>query len=120
MDLVYSCKQREKKVEFTVEQRHDAAVKIATESMVLLKNEDNILPLKSKSVAIGGSAPVIGGIGSSRVCTDYQVKPLVYHLKEEMPNVRFEDFSNCIYLDNDAIAHHFKRCYLKEKSIEMI
>lgn len=120
LNLVYKCKQENKKVELTAEQRHEAAVKIATESMVLLKNEDNLLPLKAKSVAIGGAAPILGGIGSSRVCTAYEAKPLVEHLKEEMPSVEFLDFGKCIYLDNDGTASHFKKCYTKAYDAETV
>ncbi len=120
LNLIYLCKQSNKKVEFSIEQRHRTAVKVATESMVLLKNEDDILPLKSKSVAIGGCAPILGGIGSSMVCTSYKVKPLVEHLKEEMPHVEFLDFGNCIYLDNDGTASHFRRCFVKAYDAETV
>ena len=64
----------DKKYEFDVEKHHSFAVKCAEESMVLLKNEDNILPLKEKTkVALFGDfamTPRYQGAGSSLVnCT---------------------------------------------------
>lgn len=64
----------DKKYEFDVEKHHAFAVKCAEESMVLLKNEDNILPLKEKTkVALVGDfamSPRYQGAGSSLVnCT---------------------------------------------------
>lgn len=55
------------------EAHHELAVKASAKSMVLLKNEENILPLNAeklkKVVVIGEAAvhPYIGGDGSSRV-----------------------------------------------------
>lgn len=118
--LIYSCKQTEKQVEFTSSQRHNIAVSLATESMVLLKNDDGILPLKSKKVAVGGSAPIIGGIGSSRVCTAYEIQPLVEHLKNEMPDVQFETFPDCIHLNGDTTAAFFNPCYVKAYDCDTI
>ena len=40
----------EKKIELTKQQRHENAVKIAKEGIVLLKNEDGILPLKGGKI----------------------------------------------------------------------
>ena len=55
----------------TEEQKHELAVRAAEESAVLLKNDDDILPVcKDKKIAvIGGFAenPEFQGGGSSRV-----------------------------------------------------
>mgnify|MGYP000850977120 FL=1 len=67
--LVYKCQDKEKQVTNT-EDNHLLAKKIASESMVLLKNNDNILPLKSSSIGIIGEFakyPRIQGCGSSKV-----------------------------------------------------
>ncbi|WP_432661863.1 glycoside hydrolase family 3 C-terminal domain-containing protein [Wukongibacter baidiensis] len=57
--------------EFDVDTHHDLARRVAGESMVLLKNEENILPIKDQEyIAIIGSAaknPRIQGGGSSQV-----------------------------------------------------
>ena len=75
LGLAYRCKemQRGKGVKRTVEERLEAARKIAAESMVLLKNEDGILPVKRGTrVALFGcyarpEAGMLAGDGSSRV-----------------------------------------------------
>ena len=65
-----------RKVTTSKEQRHENAVKIAKESIVLLKNEENILPLKNvKNIAVCGyynEVPPLGGGGSSQVVTSYK------------------------------------------------
>lgn len=63
-------KLKEKRVvKYSIEQRHENAVKIASESMVLLKN-DGVLPLTSGNTLIVSNkfyGPMIGGGGSSKV-----------------------------------------------------
>ena len=64
--------------------RHNNAVKIASEAMVLLKNEDNVLPIKSGKVMITGPyqhAHAFGG-GSSNTTTDYPIKPICEYLNQ--------------------------------------
>ncbi|MBQ3234767.1 MAG: glycoside hydrolase family 3 C-terminal domain-containing protein [Clostridia bacterium] len=80
--FVYKVSETEKKVEFTKAERHANAVKIATESMVLLKN-DGVLPIKSGKIAVGGSN-ALGGGGSAYVKTDYVEKPLEDLLNEKL------------------------------------
>ncbi|GKU27009.1 beta-glucosidase [Clostridium folliculivorans] len=57
LELIFSTEEVYKKshIEFEVEKHHRVAQKVAEESIVLLKNEDNILPLKyGKKVAVIG------------------------------------------------------------------
>jgi beta-glucosidase len=69
------------KGEYNTKEHQQTALKIAEEGIVLLKNEQNILPLSSsvKSIAvIGGNADrkhAIGG-GSSQVKAFYEITPL--------------------------------------------
>ncbi len=72
--LKLSCKAEENHIagkECSYERGHELAHKIAVQSIVLLKNEDNILPLKEceNIVFIGGFArePRYQGSGSSRI-----------------------------------------------------
>ena len=77
-----------RRVEFTEEQRHLNAVKVATESMVLLKNEDDVLPLKKKikTCVIGGMAgsPATHAGGSSEVRTKFSQPHLKDLLSEKL------------------------------------
>lgn len=77
LKLIEKTENDDKKVSFTKEQRHENAVKIAEEGIVLLKNEDGMLPIKSGKVAISGNqiiTPRTGGCGSSRVQTAFEEK----------------------------------------------
>lgn len=85
LNLIEKTQNDNKKVTFTKEERHQNAVKIAEEGIVLLKNEDNILPIKSGTVAVGGNqgvTPRLGGGGSALVVTDYKQKYITEHLNE--------------------------------------
>lgn len=70
VDLIIKSKPAlEKKCDFTFDAHHETARKVAEGSMVLLKNDDNILPLKKgiKVAVIGemASSPRFQGAGSS-------------------------------------------------------
>jgi beta-glucosidase len=73
LDLAFKVKKNMKKVTCDTQAHHLLARKAALESIVLLKNEDNILPLvneKIKRIAVIGEFarnPRIQGEGSSRV-----------------------------------------------------
>jgi len=79
LNLVKKVQESAKKIEWTKEQRHERAVEVAKECIVLLKNEDDILPLKSGNVTIIGDYagnPPLGGGGSAYVNTDFKQEPL--------------------------------------------
>ena len=75
LNLIEKTQNAVKKTSYTKEQRHENAVQIAQEGIVLLKNEDGILPLQSgTSLAVLGQpnmCPPLGGGGSSAVVTAY-------------------------------------------------
>ena len=69
--IIFEYADHRKPQEFTMEMDHEEAQHIAEESMVLLKNENHILPLKTseKAAFIGGFArnPRFQGGGSSHI-----------------------------------------------------
>ena len=69
--IIFEYADHRKPQEFTMEKNHEEAQHIAEESMVLLKNENHILPLKTseKAAFIGGFArnPRFQGGGSSHI-----------------------------------------------------
>ena len=89
LKLVEKVQNSNKQMNYTKEQRHDNAVKIAKAGITLLKNEENILPLKDggKYLVVGDlSQTPIGGLGSAYVQTDYVQKPVSDLLSEKLPN----------------------------------
>ncbi len=77
--------------------QHGIARKIASEGIVLLKNENDVLPLTSnkyKKIAIVGEhaiSPVICGQGAAEVfqSEEYTLSPLE-ELKKQLPDIQFE------------------------------
>lgn len=102
LDLIEKNEQAKKirRVEFTVEQKHDIATKIAKESMVLLKN-DGILPLrKINKMSVHGRfsfLPAHSGGGSAEVQSTFIQKSLHELLGEKMPStqIKFWDAFRC-------------------------
>ncbi len=70
LGVAFKTIEKEKKDEYDMEKHHDIALRIAEESMVLLKNEDKILPIKNKKFALIGDLaknPRFQGAGSSTI-----------------------------------------------------
>ena len=87
--LMEKVETAEKKVTTTKAQRHENAVKIAKEGIVLLKNEDNILPLTGGKILFAGPYALknaYGGEGSSKVVSEYQSKHIKDEVAERLPN----------------------------------
>ena len=83
---------KKKKLTTTKAERHENAVKIAKEGIVLLKNEDGVLPLKTgKTLVLGQQAiaPLIVGGGSGTVATEFVQTPLHEVLSTRMPDSQF-------------------------------
>ncbi len=92
LKLIEKCDNNKKVLTFTKEQRHQNAVKIAEEGIVLLKN-DGALPIKQGNYFVCGRNtidPIIGGGGSSTVKTDYQQTSLHELLNERTTAARFD------------------------------
>ncbi len=111
LNLIEKC-QAKKKVSTTKEQRHQNAVEIAKEGIVLLKNE-NALPLTGKKISVCGhfaENPPIGGGGSAYVQTDYKQKNLADLIKEDLgENASVEYVSALMFPNGDT--HRTKAVY---------
>ena len=108
LGLMEKVESAEKKVETTKEERHLRAVNIAKECMVLLKNQDNVLPLRGGTVMVTGNQeynPPLGGGGSAYVKTDYKTEPLLNLLK-----ARLGEKANCFkpHYDMDGVENAWR------------
>ena len=114
LELIEKKENAQKKVEWTNEERHARAVKIAKAGMVLLKN-DGILPLKEGRILVGGpleKEPSIGGGGSAYVTTLYQSRPLCEELTERMPGANFFRL-DAVHTDTNHLLHHIGKFYIE-------
>ena len=90
IDLAKRCNNNQKQETYDKEKHHNIAQKIAEESIVLLKNDDNILPLKNRKIALIGDMaknPRYQGAGSSTI-NPYKIENAYDNLKEN--NIIFE------------------------------
>ncbi len=105
--LILKAKDNKKEVTYDYDKGHELAVDLAKESLVLLKNESQILPLKEeqKVLIVGGfaSQPRFQGAGSSRV-NPYKVKTMP-EVTENCSNVSYvEGFSAEADIYDEALA----------------
>lgn len=93
LELVENVTAHRKTVEIDWSRHHENAVHLCEEGSVLLKNEDNILPLKKNSrIAVVGALakePLFTGGGSSSLTPKQQDYPLEF--LEKMADVRFAE-----------------------------
>ena len=110
------------KVDFDLDKGHEEAVNIAKESIVLLKNEDNILPLKKreKVAFIGEYAlnPHYNGRGSSFV-TPYKLVTPLDAVDERGYNVSFAKGFN-IFNDSIDLSLESEAIDLAKKSDKVV
>lgn len=94
IELAEKCEKESKlrKMDMSINERRNVALKIAEEGIVLLKNENNVLPLKhEKKIFVTGdptSRYYCGG-GSSQVCPELPFISLEEALKAECDDVQY-------------------------------
>ncbi|MBO7215346.1 MAG: glycoside hydrolase family 3 protein, partial [Clostridia bacterium] len=109
-----------KKVSYTKAERHENALKIARESVVLLKN-DGVLPIKSGKVAVGGSG-AMGGGGSAYVKTDYVQPPLAELITANL-NGNGEAKSTAMFVDtieSNRQSLFYNLCYNSDYAVIVV
>ena len=114
--------QDKEKIDFDLDKAHEEAVNIAKESIVLLKNENNILPLKKREkVAFIGEyaiTPHYNGKGSSLVTPHKLVTPLEA-VEEREYNVSFAKGFN-IFTDSIDLSLESEAIELAKKSDKVV
>ena len=86
-ELIEKCEKRDTTVKYTREERHAAAKKIADEAIVLLKNDNNTLPLTGGKLYVDGTyaeKPSLGGGGSSLVTCDFEFTHLATLIEKNL------------------------------------
>lgn len=121
LQLIEKSQNAKKTVRYTKAERHENAVKIAEEGIVLLKNDANILPLKKERVLVTGhyaTKPPLGGGGSSFVQTDYEQQALHDLLKASGCETDYE-MAICI-LDNQRSSFYVRGAYEKARRADKV
>ena len=80
---------KSKRIALNDKQIKDICINTISEGAILLKNEDNILPLKEKNIALLGGLvyePSYCGGGSATIYLKEKIKSLDYELKKQLPN----------------------------------
>ena len=107
LNVVFDWTDHRETQDFTMDKDHDMAREIAENSMVLLKNEDRILPLspEEKVVFIGGFAahPRYQGGGSSHI-NSYKVSSALDAVQNVAEITYIEGFSNAADVYQDELA----------------
>ena len=93
----FALKNKPCEIDYDRDKQHEIARKIASSGMVLLKNEEEILPItpeKYKKIAVVGEyavSPIINGQGAAEVFVDekYVDSPLD-ELKKQLPEIEFK------------------------------
>ena len=103
-------------VRYTREERHQKAVEIAQNGMVLLKNEDNILPLKSGKIVVSGAYtknPPLAGNGAAMVKTAFKQTELSTLLADSLKGAEIEyvDVMNGYRLRAIRMRHLIEKAY---------
>lgn len=103
-----------------------AALELAREGVVLLKNTDNILPLKGKTVVLGPNANLIPTGGGSGFVSPFSTVTVSQGMKELQKknailltdDILFEDIQEEFYADEAAQVKGFRAEYFKNKKLE--
>ena len=101
------------------------ALQVAREGVVLLKNENQALPLKGRTALVGENANMIATGGGSGFVSPYSSTTLSKALKKMKPNlvvltddIIFEDVHNSVYVDKDLTQKGFWASYYKNQKLE--
>ena len=101
------------------------ALELACEGVVLLKNEDNLLPLKGKTAVMGPNANLIPTGGGSGFVTPFSTVTVAQGLKDLKKknlvlltdDVIYEDIVHEFYTDANRQVKGFKAEYFKNKTL---
>ncbi|WP_092111905.1 glycoside hydrolase family 3 protein [Prevotella sp. KH2C16] len=116
--------QKDSSIPLDYPSSRETALKLAREGVVLLKNKDNILPLKGITALVGPNASVIptgGGSGNvepfASIALDKGMKALAPATIMLTDDVIYEDINTRIFADSICSRHGFTGEYFRNKGL---
>lgn len=121
-----------KRIPLSKKQIHDISLDTIFQGTVLLKNEDNILPLKEGKIALLGGLcqqPSYGGGGSATVYLNHPISPLIEEMKKVLPNSYIEysrmySYSSCTvqpaHLQTMNLKHGYHLAYDSDVAVLVV
>ena len=94
---------------FSEEKRHEIALEGARKGMVLLKNENDILPLKAEKIAVLGNMFTYVGGGSARTNLRYTPQTLAQEFEERLSNT--EIYAHGLFRNAGRGVRDLQRAY---------
>lgn len=85
-------KDRPMRKRLTEERRHEISLNAARSGIVLLKNENNVLPITGGKLAFVGEQTHYVGGGAAQVVTKNQYRALATEVAERLPNASIERY----------------------------
>ncbi len=85
-------KDRKIRKPLSEERRHEIALDAARNGIVLLKNNDNVLPIKGGKIAFVGEQTHYVGGGAAQVVTKNQYRSLATEISERLPDATIESY----------------------------
>ena len=122
LKIALKVNEKEEKQKYNKEEHHRTALKIAEESVVLLKNDESVLPLKHNKIAIIGDMAKntrYQGAGSSTV-NPYKLENLLTVFEEEKFNITYSKGYERINSKEDEILREKAVSIAKENEIVII
>ncbi len=122
LQIAFKVNEKKQLQDYDGEQHHQIALEIAEESVVLLKNDNNILPLKNKKIALIGDmakTPRYQGAGSSTI-NPYKLENAYNSFIEDGFDISYAKGYGRIETEEDAILRNEAIKIARENEIVVI
>lgn len=122
---IFDRKQKDESIPLDNPSSHETALALAREGVVMLKNDDGVLPLRGTTALVGPNATVIttgGGSGNVVPYTQTTVSAALAKMKPKTimltDDVIYEDIAGQVFTDSTMTAKGFRGEYFKNKGLK--
>lgn len=122
---IFDRKQKDESIPLDNPSSHETALALAREGVVMLKNDDGVLPLRGTTALVGPNATVITTGGGSGNVVPYMQTTVSAALAKMKPktimltdDVIYEDIAGQMFTDSTMTAKGFRGEYFKNKGLK--